>query len=168
MQRTRPIAAPQVSINTSPIAAVREATNDWWYSSVAAKMAHNIQTLRNKVCPERSRRIAFICGFVSRRSARQRRMARMAYSVTCPSFRKTKWTCANASGEKSGLSQSKNGMRKREVCSADIRSVEPIKMKPSQIKTGSQYFRKLRACIRPGANVGSTYLRHKVETKTRF
>jgi hypothetical protein len=41
-------------------------------------------------------------------------------------------------------------------------------MKPSQSKTGSQYFRKLQACIRPGANVGSTYLRHKVETRVPF
>lgn len=30
----------------------------------------------------------------------------------------------------------------REVCSADIKSVEPMKMIASQIKTGSQYLRK--------------------------
>src|SRR5437016_4168938 len=42
----------------------------------------------------------------------------------------------------SGLNQRRNGAIIREVCSADIRSVEPTKMKPSQIKTGSQYLRK--------------------------
>lgn len=31
----------------------------------------------------------------------------------------------------------------REVCSADIKSVEPMKMTTSQIKTGTQYFKKL-------------------------
>jgi len=30
----------------------------------------------------------------------------------------------------------------REVCSADIKSVDPTKMIASQIKTGSQYFKK--------------------------
>ena len=30
----------------------------------------------------------------------------------------------------------------RDVCSADIKSVEPTKITPSQIKTGTQYFKK--------------------------
>src|ERR1700687_25985 len=38
--------------------------------------------------------------------------------------------------------QRRNGTRKRDVCSAESASVEPTKMKPSQIKTGSQYLRK--------------------------
>lgn len=32
---------------------------------------------------------------------------------------------------------------KREVCSADIRSVESMKITPSQMVTGSQYLRKV-------------------------
>lgn len=32
----------------------------------------------------------------------------------------------------------------REVCSADIKSVEPKKITPSQMTTGSQYFRNER------------------------
>ena len=40
-----------------------------------------------------------------------------------------------------GSSQRKNGTRKRDVCSADIRSVEPIKMRLNQRRSGSQYLR---------------------------
>jgi hypothetical protein len=46
-----------------------------------------------------------------------------------------------ASGEMSGFNQRKNGPRNREVCSADMISVEPTKITQSQIKTGSQYLR---------------------------
>jgi len=35
----------------------------------------------------------------------------------------------------------------REVCSADIKSVEPIKIKIIQATTGSQYLRKERGVI---------------------
>jgi hypothetical protein len=30
----------------------------------------------------------------------------------------------------------------RDVCSADIRSIEPMKITPSQMNTGSQFFRR--------------------------
>jgi hypothetical protein len=42
----------------------------------------------------------------------------------------------------SGLSQRKNGMMNRDVCSADIRSVESRKIRPTQTSNGSQYFMK--------------------------
>src|SRR5918996_1040671 len=42
----------------------------------------------------------------------------------------------------SGFSQRKNGTMNREVCSADIRSVEPRKITPNQTSKGSKYFRK--------------------------
>ena len=38
----------------------------------------------------------------------------------------------------SGLSQRSNGVKYREVCSADMRSVEPMKMNAIQSATGSQ------------------------------
>ena len=44
----------------------------------------------------------------------------------------------------SGKNQRRNGPMNREVCSADIKSVEPTKITASQIKTGSQYLRKNR------------------------
>src|SRR5688572_3614570 len=43
-----------------------------------------------------------------------------------------------------GANQRRNGPMKREVCSADIKSVEPMKMKPIQSRTGSQYLMKAR------------------------
>ena len=50
----------------------------------------------------------------------------------------------------------------RDVCSADIRLVEPTKMNPSQTKTGSQYFRKAFIEISEGRDetTGSFALRH--------
>src|SRR6266403_712400 len=50
-----------------------------------------------------------------------------------------------------GSSQRRNGTRKREVCSADKTSVEPIKITPSQMATGNQYLRNAR--MRSGRHV---------------
>jgi len=47
-------------------------------------------------------------------------------------------------GDIPGFNQSKTGTMNRDVCSADIRSVEPRKITASQISTGNQYFRKTR------------------------
>lgn len=44
----------------------------------------------------------------------------------------------------SGSNQRRNGPINREVCSADIKSVDPMKMKIIQARTGSQYFRMWR------------------------
>jgi len=44
----------------------------------------------------------------------------------------------------SGANQRRNGPMNREVCSADIKSLEPTKITANQIKTGNQYFRKNR------------------------
>jgi mannose-6-phosphate isomerase len=49
-----------------------------------------------------------------------------------------------------GSSQCKNGKIKREVCSADIRSVEPKNISASQPTTGSQFFTKLRKRMKDG------------------
>jgi hypothetical protein len=46
------------------------------------------------------------------------------------------------SGEILGFSQCKNGTMNRDVCSADIRSVEAKKITASQAINGSQYLRK--------------------------
>src|SRR5205823_1328210 len=62
--------------------------------------------------------------------------------MTCPSFRITVWIVLIAAHEMWGFSQRKNGTIKRDVCCADIRSVEPTKITPSQITSGSQYLRK--------------------------
>ena len=43
-----------------------------------------------------------------------------------------------AAGEMSGFHQRSNGVKKREVCSADIRSVDPKNISAIQRKTGSQ------------------------------
>ena len=75
-------------------------------------------------------------------SARHSRRARIAYSLTCPSFRITVWIVLIAAHEICGSSQRKNGTINRDVCCADIRSVEPTKITPSQITSGSQYLRK--------------------------
>src|SRR5437868_15342964 len=40
-----------------------------------------------------------------------------------------------------GSSQRKNGIRKREVCSAESTPVEPMKITPSQVSRGNQYLR---------------------------
>src|SRR5207247_5808806 len=109
-------------------------------SSLAAKIAQRIHAATNRTA-------SFICRFVPPRNARQTSTARIAYSLMCPSLRTKKWTCANASVEMSGFNQRKNGTRKREVCSADIRSVEPTKMTQSQVSNGSQYLRKDRIVV---------------------
>lgn len=44
----------------------------------------------------------------------------------------------------SGTNQRRNGPMNREVCSADIKSLEPTKITTSQIKTGNQYLGKNR------------------------
>src|SRR6266496_2582695 len=41
-----------------------------------------------------------------------------------------------------GFSQRRKGTINRDVCCADIRSVEPTKITPTQITSGSQYLRK--------------------------
>src|SRR6266403_3878234 len=46
--------------------------------------------------------------------------------------------------ETSGTNQRRNGAINRDVCSADIKSVEPMKMKIIQSRTGSQNFRNPR------------------------
>ena len=43
-----------------------------------------------------------------------------------------------AAGEMSGFHQRSNGVKMREVCSADIRSVDPKNISAIQRKTGSQ------------------------------
>ena len=45
-------------------------------------------------------------------------------------------------GDMPGFSHSKNGTTNRDVCSADMRLVEPTKITPSQISNGNQYLRK--------------------------
>jgi len=75
-------------------------------------------------------------------SARHSRRARIAYSLTCPSFRITVWIVLIAAHETWGFSQRKNGTINRDVCCADIRSLEPTKITPSQTTNGSQYLRK--------------------------
>lgn len=75
-------------------------------------------------------------------SARHSTIARIAYSLTCPIFRITVWIVLIAAHEMSGFSQRKNGTINRDVCCADITSVEPTKITPSQITSGSQYLRK--------------------------
>jgi len=46
------------------------------------------------------------------------------------------------SGAIPGFNQSKIGTINRDVCSADMRLVEPRKITPSQTNKGSQYLRK--------------------------
>jgi hypothetical protein len=41
-----------------------------------------------------------------------------------------------------GFNQSKKGTMYRDVCSADMTSVDPKKITPSQMNNGSQYLRK--------------------------
>src|SRR5436190_23372871 len=78
------------------------------------------------------------------RNARKRKAAKIAYSVRCAHLRTTSWIVATAASETSGASQRRNGTRNRDVCSADIKSVEPTKIKIIQSRTGSQYLRNER------------------------
>jgi len=65
----------------------------------------------------------------------------MAYSDTCASLRIKNWTRKTVKGEIVGKSQCKRGPIIREVCSADIKSVDPMKMRANQIMIGNQYRR---------------------------
>src|SRR5438552_18455662 len=78
------------------------------------------------------------------RNARNRKAARIAYSVRCAHLRMKSWIVATAGSEISSASQRRNGTRNRDVCSADIKSVEPTKIKVIQSRTGSQYLRNER------------------------
>ncbi len=68
----------------------------------------------------------------------------MAYSLTCALLRITMRMNKILSGAIPGFNQSKNGTMNRDVCSTDIKSVEPRKITPSQISNGSQYLKKAR------------------------
>src|SRR5437764_13193469 len=70
--------------------------------------------------------------------------ARIAYSVTCPHLRTTSCTDATVAVETFGANQRRNGPMKREVCSAESRSVDPMKMKIIHPIAGSQNFRNPR------------------------
>src|SRR4029077_4359711 len=76
------------------------------------------------------------------RTARHKRRARIAYSVTCADLRITTRMIQIVFGAIPGFNQSKNGVMNRDVCSADIRSVEPRNITPSQTNNGSQYLKK--------------------------
>jgi hypothetical protein len=65
----------------------------------------------------------------------------------CAALRTIICTCPIICGEIAGCSQRKIGPMIREVCSADIRSVEPMKMSPIQINTGAQYLKSFEMCI---------------------
>jgi hypothetical protein len=57
---------------------------------------------------------------------------------------------AMAVGEISGFHHRRKGVKKREVCSADIRSVDPRNISAIQRKTGSQVWaisRKLKFAV---------------------
>src|SRR6266487_5749443 len=89
------------------------------------------------------------------RSARHRRRARIAYSLTCALLRITMRMNKILSGAIPGFNQSKIGTINRDVCSADMRLVEPRKITPSQTNKGSQYLRKnfiQRSC--PKSEIG--------------
>ena len=130
-----PKSAPAISRTTSRTEGVRDLTNDWWNSSLAAKTAQASRTTPNKID-------IFARRAGSLRSARQKRRARTAYSLRCAHLRIAKRIDRIVSGAMPGFNQSKIGTKNRDVCSADIRSVEPTKITPSQISNGSQYFRK--------------------------
>src|SRR5436190_7288283 len=77
-------------------------------------------------------------------TARNRSSARMAYSVTCAVLR-TVWTMTESFlGEMSGTSQRRMGSMMREECWPDALSPEAEKITASQIRTGTQYLRKVR------------------------
>ena len=80
----------------------------------------------------------------TRRRARQSKRAKTAYSVTCAHLRITTRMTQMVCGDIPGFNQSKNGTMNRDVCSGDIKLVEPTKITPSQTSSGSQYLRKRR------------------------
>src|SRR5437868_8147383 len=88
----------------------------------------------------RARRVVFT-------KARKMNNESTAYSDTCAILRTTNCTCSIRAGEMPGWSQRKIGPIMREVCSADIRSVEPMKIIISQITTGNQYVRNLETML---------------------
>ena len=67
----KPATAPEMSIITSSGDIERDATNDWWNSSLTAKIAQANQTPTNNVD-------ILAHKFVPLRSARQRRAARQS------------------------------------------------------------------------------------------
>src|SRR4051794_37741263 len=79
---------------------------------------------------------------VPQRSARHIRRARTAYSPTCAHLRMNTMITQIVCGAIPGFNQSKNGTMNRDVCSADITFIEPIKITPSQPNNGNQYFKK--------------------------
>src|SRR5439155_26533549 len=78
---------------------------------------------------------------------RHKSYARIPYSVTCAILRMANCIALSVSIEISGFSQRRNGTRKCEVCSADMRSVEPTKISTIHKITGSQYLKKERVVI---------------------
>src|SRR5882762_6935047 len=78
-------------------------------------------------------------------TARNKSTARTANSVTCAHLRTTIRINRIVWGEIPGFNQYKMGRMNRDVCSADIKSVEPRKTTPTQISNGSQYLRKCRS-----------------------
>src|SRR5439155_25461980 len=74
-------------------------------------------------------------------NARKRRAARIAYSARWAHLRMRSWIVAIAASEISGANHRRNGTRNRDVCSADVKSVEPTKIKIIQSRTESQDLR---------------------------
>jgi hypothetical protein len=70
--------------------------------------------------------------------ARASSTANTAYSLTCPPFRITARTACSVSGRIPGTNHRRNGPRNRDVRAADKASVDPQKIIPIQITTGSQ------------------------------
>src|SRR5689334_19816768 len=79
------------------------------------------------------------------RNPRHSKVARMAYSVKCPSLRIVMCTAAMVANDIDGSSQRRNGTVKREVCSAERTSDEPTKIMSVQAMIGIQLLTK-----RPG------------------
>jgi hypothetical protein len=109
MKNVRPAAAPAVSMSQSSGEACRPATNSWCTSSVAAY------------------RDASASAAGARPTARYSRIARMAYSAKCASFRRTRSPVP------------------RPVPRPGID--EKVKMTPAQKTTGSQ--RVARVAVTP-------------------
>ena len=65
----------------------------------------------------------------------------MAYSHTCAHLRIAKRIDKIVCGDIPGFNQNKMGIMNRDVCSADIRSVEFTNITTIQISSGSQYFK---------------------------
>src|ERR1700730_10229485 len=98
-------------------------------------MAQAIQTIANKID-------IFEFQKVPPRTARHNNAAKMAYSVTCPNLRIIVWTALSVAQVIWGSSQRKNGIRNRDVCSAESISADPIKISAIQRIAGIQYLTK--------------------------